>query len=114
MEKLGFACTRRNCGVSLIFFFFLLMFLTHVYGKASIVLESSFEIEILMGLHVFRSPDSEITFLAVGLCVRVCLHNSKISYRRKSKFVILDLYLLEILETSCEGRATKSSSEICI
>ena len=74
-----------------------------------------FEMEILMDLHVLRSPESEkhifsvwSVCMCVCLCVCVCVclsvclcvcyqHNSKTNYSRNIKFGILHLYHVQIL-----------------
>ena len=58
----------------------------------------NFEMEILMDLHVMRTPDPKITFLVFGLSVCVCYqHNSKTNYNRNIKFGILHLYHIQML-----------------
>ena len=45
--------------------------LTNVMVEIVLIFCQIFEMEILMGLQVMRSPESKITFLAFGRCVCV-------------------------------------------
>ena len=60
-----------------------------------------FEMEILMDLHVLRSPESENHIFSVWseyVCVCVCdEHNSETNCSRNIKFGILHLYHIQIL-----------------
>ena len=37
-------------------------------------LDQIFEMEMVIDLHFFRSPEPKIIFLAIGLCFRVCVY----------------------------------------
>ena len=70
-----------------------------------------FNIEILIDLHVLRSPQSEnYIFCVWSVCMCVCLcvgyqHNSKANYSRNIKFDILHLYHVQmLLETFYKDR----------
>ena len=64
-----------------------------------------FEVEILMVLHVLRSPESENHIFSIwSVCMCVCdQHNSKTNCSRNIKFDILHLYYMQmLLETFCK------------
>ena len=62
-------------------------------------LSQIFEAEILMNLHVMRSPESENRIFNV--CYQ---HNSKTNFSRNIKFGILHLYIQMLLETFYNDR----------
>ena len=81
-----------------------------------------FEIEILIDLHVLRSPKSESHIFSkwsvckcvcLGVCVCVCLcvcyqYNSKTNYSRNIKFGIQHLYHIQMLLETFYNDRTKT------
>ena len=98
---------------SLTYFYFLLPI-----RRESIVFGQIFEMEILMDLHVLRSPESEkhifsLQSVCMCVCVSVCLcicyqHNSKTNYSRNIKFGILYLYHVQMLLETFHKDRTKT------
>ena len=84
-----------------------LLSLTHVMIEKVLFFGQIFKMEILMNLHVMRSPQSKNHIFSVSsVCMCVCYqHNSKTNCSRSIKFGILNLYHVQmLLETFCKDR----------
>ena len=72
--------------------------------------------EILVDLHILKTPESENHVLVVDLCkcMLVCYrHNSKTNYNRNSIFGILHFYNAQMLrETIYEDRTVKFINDV--
>ena len=93
-------------------FLLIFNFCLSMHSRENHVFGSSFQIEILMDLHVLNFPESK-NHVHSGFSVCICIynkHNSKINKSRKFKFGILGLYHMEILLESFYENQTNDLS----